>query len=471
MTDYLTYYNINWNIHIQLFDKYSYIQTIFLINPDEINNCLKIGKSNNYDIYDLTYSKIKKLNTLGPFIVLKKFTNGNQNIEESMINYFNNNKYLKWIGIVDNNISKEYYIKNEISKLIFDSNSICYLIPHRNRLDNLIVTIDKIFEYNKKNNINADIWITELNKFGNWNKGVTINCGFKILENFYDYFIFNDADTFLNYDYKLTLPKDNEINHLFGYNYCLGGIFICKANTFRKINGFSNNFFNWGREDRDIEDRAKLNDIKINRDFLVNLLSSDKITQLKHSNDFNYWNNKNQDNYSKSRSLYYLNQIEHFFKNYDNGLKSLVNNKEIDSNRKVILFINLKEWTDGNIKLHCKDKEHLKIDIFPERDTGLMLIKAKYDNFELPINPDEKYPKIYIELLNLEKYTKVTLKYNFIFEKNFIIEKVNYNDIELKYSNISLEFDNIYTPFKDEGINFDFNTEFRNKYNLINLNV
>ena len=45
MTDYLTYYNINWNKHIQLFDKYSYIQTIFLINPDEINNCLKIGKS------------------------------------------------------------------------------------------------------------------------------------------------------------------------------------------------------------------------------------------------------------------------------------------------------------------------------------------------------------------------------------------------------------------------------------------
>ena len=100
-----------------------------------------------------------------------------------------------------------------------------------------------------------------------------------------------------------------------------------------------------------------------------------------------------------------------------------------------------------------------------------MLISTKLDSFELPINPDEKYPKIYIELLNIEKFTKVTLKYNFIFEKNFIIEKVNYNSIELKYNNISLEFDNIYTPFKDEGINFDFNIEFKNKYNLINLSV
>ena len=58
MNDYLSYFNINWNKYLHLFNIYENVQVIFLITKDEADNCLKIGNINNYDIYDVTYSKI-----------------------------------------------------------------------------------------------------------------------------------------------------------------------------------------------------------------------------------------------------------------------------------------------------------------------------------------------------------------------------------------------------------------------------
>ena len=275
MNELLTYYNINWEKYLPLFNIYDNVQGIFFIPNIEINKCLNIGIINeplNIKIYDITFSKIKRINILGPFITFNKYTkNFNDNIEKGMVNFFKEHKYYKWIGIVDESLDKRLYSENLFNKYIDIPNNITYIIPFRNRHENLDETINGLKKYIQYQNLEADICVIEQNQFGNWNKGMTCNCGFDILKNHYQYFIFNDADTYPQLTNKFIYPSKNEINHIYGYDYCLGGIFSCDKNTFIKINGFNNNFFNWGREDRDLEDRCVKHNVNINRSNLIKL--------------------------------------------------------------------------------------------------------------------------------------------------------------------------------------------------------
>ena len=383
---------------------------------------------------------------MGPFITLKNLTiNFNKNIEEGIINFFIKNKYYKWIGVVDKDIEKKLYSPNLFSKYILNTNNICYLIPYRDRKEHLEITINKLNEYIKYNNLEADICVIEQQNSKNWNKGATINCGFTIVKKFYKYIIFNDVDTFPKLDYSFIYPDIDEIIHIFGYNYCLGGIFMCLTDTFCKINGFNNNFNNWGREDRDLEDRAKINGIKINRNHLINL-NMNNIIQLKHDNKNNYWNYKEKDmNYFKSRESYYFNQIEHDKKDYENGLSNL---KLMDPKNDIILIkINLVKWTQGVIKLFNDELEFLKLELEPSKDTGIIIVNS---NFEIPINPEEKYPKILIEINN----EKIKIQTSYI-QKMDIVTKNNVRKIKIIYENIDIDFDNIfYKNYKELKYNY-----------------
>jgi len=488
MNEFLTYYNINWKKHLHLFNIYDNVQGIFIIPPNETNNCLNIG---NLKMYDITFSKIKKLDKLGPFITIKKYTkNFNTNIEEGMVNFFEDHKYYKWIGIVDDSIDKDLYIENTFKKYIKTQINIAYIIPFRNREETLTGTVNGLKKYIEYQNLEADIWVIEQNKFGNWNKGMTCNCGFDILKSYYQYFIFNDADTYPelptseNDKINFIYPSNNQINHIYGYEYCLGGVFSCDKNTFIKINGFNNNFFNWGREDRDLEDRCQENGITINRNNLIKLTNK-QMNQLKHDNKYNYWNfkeNENDINFFKSRELYYFNQIEHSKKNYNNGLSNLKNMNIGD--RKIILIINLKKWTKGIISVLGEKSDNIisvlgeksdkvfEIITLPNSDTGLLRVNYDNTSLEMPINPEEKYPKIQIEITN-EKYNNCCIKYNYLFDKKFTIinTKDNYR---INYNNIELDFDNIYTPFDSENdngyIKYSYYPTYTKNYYFIKIN-
>ena len=454
MNELLTYYDIDWNKHLRLFNMIENLQVIFIIKKEDAVDCLQISEN----LFDITYSKILNLKNLGPFITLKKLTiDLDKNIEEGIINFFLKNKYYKWFGIIDSNISDNYYSINKF-KHIIKPNNITYIIPHRNRNENLNVTIDNLNKYIKYNNLEADIWVIEQNNKTNWNKGATCNCGFDILKKHYKYFIINDADTYTKLDYKFNYPNENEIIHIFGYEYCLGGIFSCTKDTFLKINGFNNNFNNWGREDRDLEDRAKKNNIKINRSYLIKL-NNTKAIQMKHENKNNYWNFDIKNNeYYKSRESYYFNQIEHFNKNYQNGLLSL--KQGYVSNKEFIININLKNWTTGEIQIIDSNNNKIFIETFPDEDTGIILINSK---LKIPINPSEKYPKISIKLdkenilLQTSYLQKLNLKNN-----------LNLLDLNILYKNIDLDFDNIFT-INNKYLNYNYYSLL--SFNFYSLNV
>ena len=462
MNDYLSYFNINWNKYLHLFNIYENVQVIFLITKDEADNCLKIGNINNYDIYDVTYSKIKKLENIGPFIIRKIHSldfnkEEDYSIEKSIVAFFEKNKYFKWIAVCEKDLST---LPNIFTYLIKEDPNCVFLIPYRNRKENLDCTVIGLNKYIKEKNIQADIFVIEQNEYGNWNKGCTVNIGFLLLKSHYDFFIFNDADTIPDSNVNFNFARNNEVIHIYGYDYCLGGIFSCHKNTFVKINGYGNNFFNWGREDRELEDRCKRNGVVINR---VNQIKINQkgIQQLKHINDFNYWNlNKDENKFIVSRELYYLNQIEHF-KEKEDGLNKLEmnNNFNILDNRDYHIFINLKKWTDGKIEI-LSDKLILKLEIKPELDTGIINV----NNIKFPINPIEECPKILIKIYKINDSLVANLKYNYLFDKNIKLDVTKIEEIKIKYQNIDLINENICTSFEKEKIKFSSKEIYNKNY-------
>lgn len=459
MNNLLTYHDICWNKYLFLFNKINNLQVIFLIPKSEEKHCLFLGKINNMNLYEISGIKIKRIKNIGPFITLKNLTTNFDgiNIESSVLKFYENNKYLKWIAISDD-VNLE--LPNTFSILIdnYDINySLSFIIPHRNRKVQLNKTLEEINKYVKFKNMDADIWVIEQSEFGDWNKGCTLNIGFKVLMDFYQYFVFNDCDTYLELFTNFIFPKQNEILHLFGYDYCLGGIFSCCKETFSKLDGFNNNFFNWGREDRDLEDRCKSKNIKINREYLIKL-NDNGVKQIQHDNSKNYWNFKIKNtDFFVSRQSYYNNQITHYLK-LKSGLQNLKNGY-IGKNRKFIILINLIKWTNGTIKLKDKDI-FLNIKIESNTDTGII----NFNELILPINPEEKFPKILIEIYE----NSINFKLNYFIEDNIKIES-NVKKINIDYKNIDLDYESIYTSFKYDTINYQFTEVLKENHYMLNV--
>jgi len=78
-------------------------------------------------------------------------------------------------------------------------------------------------------------------------------------------FVFNDVDTmpfiqnFLPYE-----TTSGTIKHFYGFRYALGGIVSVNGEDFEKMNGFPN-FWSWGYEDNELERRANIHKINIDR--------------------------------------------------------------------------------------------------------------------------------------------------------------------------------------------------------------
>jgi hypothetical protein len=472
MNNYLTYFNIDWKKYLHIFDLYDNVQIICLIPPKEANNCFYLGNINItslLQIYDITNNKINKLQNIGPYIVRKNHIlnfdkNEEYNIEKAIIRFHQKNKYFRWIGVA----VESDFLPNIFTYLLTPSYNIAYLIPFRNRDENLQKTIVGLKKYIKSKNLDADIIVVQQNKFGNWNKGCTCNVGFNILKDHYDYFVFNDADTYPEENTPFVFPRENEIIHIYGYNYCLGGVFSCHKNTFTKINGFNNNFFNWGREDRDLEDRCKKNNIKVNRDHQIKI-KKEGIQQLNHENDVNYWNfSKDDNNFNKARQLYYFNQIQHY-NNKKDGLNNLLKDSfKILDNRKIVFVINLKSWTTGEIKVKS-DVDLFNINTFPKEDTGILRIKYDKNEIELPINPEEKYPKMLIEMYYEKGKITVNIKYSYFFDKKFNLISESIDNIDVEFKNIEVDFYNIYTPFNNNTIKYNYYLIYKKEYYLINI--
>jgi len=166
------------------------------------------------------------------------------------------------------------------------------IIPFRDRDEHLndfiktaVPSIDKYLP-------NTKIVVVEQKNDKLFNRGALLNVGFKEYENKTEYFITNDVDM---------IPSHNVVQNVYSqenkdvirirsaHKQSLGGVAKFKHSTIFDINGFPNNIWGWGIEDRALFYRCYIKNIGVTDD---NKSKQFKILPHKSNENMNYMGDK-----------------------------------------------------------------------------------------------------------------------------------------------------------------------------------
>jgi len=182
------------------------------------------------------------------------------------------------------------------------------IIPYRAREKHLEYYIENTVPLLKKHIPNGKVVIIEQdwnNKL--FNRGCLLNIGVKEYENKTIHCMTQDVDINPFEETIIKYYKDSiNINSIKGIytSMCntLGGIIKFQSKTFFLINGFPNNIWGWGHEDKALQNRAEFKKINISK----NILNNDP-NQKKYFLRFNDINDRNP---YKGKSFYNIKSDE-----------------------------------------------------------------------------------------------------------------------------------------------------------------
>lgn len=143
------------------------------------------------------------------------------------------------------------------------SKKLGVIIPYRNREDSLYRLIPYLFDYLTERDFDFKIYVIEQSNEKEFNRGKLLNIGYMIAENEVDYIVFNNVDLlpvdvdYYYWDQPIHLSNESSPSD----NY--GGTIMFPKEAFRKVNGYSNLFYNWGGEDDDMLNRIKVVEIPV----------------------------------------------------------------------------------------------------------------------------------------------------------------------------------------------------------------
>ena len=148
-------------------------------------------------------------------------------------------------------------------------NRVAIIVPYRDRERNLRTYLYNIHPILKRQQLDYGVYIVEQIGDEKFNKGMLMNVGFLEALKQYDYqcFIFHDVDLIPEDDRNLyTCPEEDRPRHMcvaveqLMYNHfseeLFGGGTALTTEQFKRINGFSNEFWGWGGEDDDFFNRV-----------------------------------------------------------------------------------------------------------------------------------------------------------------------------------------------------------------------
>tara|TARA_Y100000356_G_C11223334_1_gene270458 strand:+ start:377 stop:1072 length:696 start_codon:yes stop_codon:yes gene_type:complete len=140
------------------------------------------------------------------------------------------------------------------------NNDLNILIPFRGREEHLEVLLPKLKESSKVLNLKYQIYIVEQTVKGLFNKGSVYNAGFKEISKISNckYWVFHDVDVIEKKPGTFKYQKVDGVCSIYsttGTNPG-GGIFCIDSKSFEKVNGYSNQYVHWGREDQDFRWRT-----------------------------------------------------------------------------------------------------------------------------------------------------------------------------------------------------------------------
>jgi hypothetical protein len=217
------------------------------------------------------------------------------------------------------------------------------LIPYRNRkehLDLFIKDVIPLFELYLKP---FKLVVIEQEEGKLFNRGMLLNIGFNEYKDKSKYFFTHDVDIYPNEKCIKELYTKQEDNNIVGIytSHChtLGGIIKFTTHHFQKINGFPNNFWGWGVEDKALQNRVEYMTIQVNKNILNN-----------NPNRFDYFSIKNDVDDRHIDSLF--NNKTHFEYNIFNTLQDSIKHKYIlnsglnNLEYKIISRTNIEEYIE-----------------------------------------------------------------------------------------------------------------------------
>lgn len=160
------------------------------------------------------------------------------------------------------NVPEESWIPDSEHKL-------AVVVPFRDRFDELLhfVPIMTKFLTNQLGKNSFEIFIINQADNNRFNRAALINVGYIVgLEHNCDYMVMHDVDLLpnndgLNYRFpgessKYVHLASPEYHPKYHYAEYIGGVLLLTMNNFDRMNGMSNNYWGWGREDDEF--RARL---------------------------------------------------------------------------------------------------------------------------------------------------------------------------------------------------------------------
>lgn len=140
-------------------------------------------------------------------------------------------------------------------------------IPYRNRETHLKYFIENTVPLIQEHLPHTKIVVIEQNEGKLFNRGAILNVAFKEYENKTKYFITNDVDINITIKcIKEYYTKDVSKNSVMGIYTAacntLGGIIKISDVNIQKINGFPNNYWGWGIEDKALQNRSDFYNLK-----------------------------------------------------------------------------------------------------------------------------------------------------------------------------------------------------------------
>ena len=158
-------------------------------------------------------------------------------------------------------------------------------IPYRNRDEHLKYFIANTLPLLKEHLPNSKVVVIEQNEGKLFNRGALLNVAFKEYENKTKYFFTHDVDMNPSLEIIKSVYTKEDIEMFrvkLVHNTCLGGIIKVKHDIIFDINGFPNNIWGWGIEDRALYYRCRMKNINItnnpNQSFKIMPHTSNAIT-------------------------------------------------------------------------------------------------------------------------------------------------------------------------------------------------
>ncbi len=186
------------------------------------------------------------------------------------------------------------------------------IIPYRNRPDQLEHFIEESWKKVLYPALNRpQLLIVEQSEDGHlFNRAKVLNCGIQEYCSSSKYFITNDVDvnpkeTILPL-YKTNVERNNFFSIYGSPCITLGGIVKFHGQDFLDINGFPNDIWGWGNEDRALYNRAKFHNKSVKYNFFSNSKMKDR-----YFNIFDTYERKSADRELVGKLTHYQYNVFH----------------------------------------------------------------------------------------------------------------------------------------------------------------